>query len=137
MTNQTKRYLRQVKRGLPCSRPEKRRYLTELEVDVAAYLQGCPDASVEDLYRNFGEPKAVAKEFMAQLSPEQLSRKMSVKRKILVGVISIMAILAIFIGVATAIVAYKRVDYYNGYGVDIIDNVTSVVEPAESSIAVH
>lgn len=137
MTNQTKRYLRQVKRGLPCSRPEKRRCMAELEADVLVYLQKCPDPTIEELCRHFGEPKIVAKAFIAQLSPAQLSRRISVKRKILVGVISIMAILAIFIGVATAIVAYKRVDYYNGYGVDIIDNVTSVVEPAESSIAVH
>lgn len=137
MTNQTKRYLRQVKRGLPCSRPEKRRYLTELEVDVAAYLQGCPDASVEDLYRNFGEPKAVAKEFMAQLSPEQLSRKMSVKRKILVGVISIMAILAIVLGALACYYADSIDKFVNGYFIDAIDELPSADTPEQEPIAEH
>lgn len=137
MNKAAKCYLREVKGLLPCSRREKRRYLAELEVDVVSYLQGCPDASVEDLCHHFGEPKAVAKEFMAQLSPEQLSRKMSVKRKIVIGVISITAILALFVGIMSAIVSQKRISYYEGYYVDIIDVISSTDAPNQEPIEVH
>lgn len=137
MNDQAKRYLREVKGLLPCSRREKRRYIAELEVDVVSYLQGCPDASVEDLCHHFGEPEAVAKEFMAQLSPEQLSRKMSVKRKIVIGVISIVSILVIVFGVLAYYYADSIDRFVNGYYVDTIDVIPSTDDPNQEPIEVH
>lgn len=137
MNKAAKCYLREVKGLLPCSRREKRRYLAELEVDVVSYLQGCPDASVEDLCHHFGEPKAVAKEFMAQLSPEQLSRKMSVKRKIAIGVISIVSILVIVFGVLAYYYADSIDRFVNGYYVDTIDVIPSTDDPNQEPIEVH
>lgn len=137
MNDQAKRYLREVKGLLPCSRREKRRYIAELEVDVVSYLQGCPDASMADLYRNFGEPKAVAQEFMAQLSPELLSRKMSVKRMIAIGVISIVSILVIVFGVLAYYYADSIDKFVNGYYVDTIDVIPSTDDPNQEPIEVH
>lgn len=137
MNKAAKCYLREVKGLLPCSRREKRRYLAELEVDVVSYLQGCPAASVEDLCHHFGEPKAVAKEFMAQLSPEQLSRKMSVKRMIAIGVISIVSILVIVFGVLAYYYADSIDRFVNGYYVDTIDVIPSTDDPNQEPIEVH
>lgn len=137
MNDQAKRYLREVKGLLPCSRREKRRYIAELEVDVVSYLQGCPDASMADLYHHFGEPKAVAQEFMAQLSPELLSRKMSVKRMIAIGVISIVSILVIVFGVLAYYYADSIDKFVNGYYVDTIDVIPSTDDPNQEPIEVH
>lgn len=137
MNNKLDQYVREVNRLLPCSAKEKKRCIAELEADAYAYLEQNPDASLEELYEAVGSPHAIAQAFMAHLGPEQLSHRMSIKRKIVIGVISIAAILAIVVGSLVAVTAYKRHNFYNGYFVDTVDELPSNDEPNQVPLTEH
>lgn len=135
MNDALEQYLREVKRLLPCSAEEKKRCLEELRADIAAFLEHTPGASAEDVYAAFGTPKAIAESFMANTDPEQLSHRMSAKRKLVIGIISILALLAIVVGVLAAVTAYKRQNFYDGYFVETFDEVPAEAETAPSALS--
>ena len=134
MNNKLEQYIREVNQLLPCSAKEKKRCIAELKADASAYLEQNPDASWDELYEAVGSPHSIAQAFMAHLGPEQLSHRMSIKRKIVIGVISIAAILAIIVGSLVAVTAYKRHDFYNGYFVDTVDELPLDAEPTNSPV---
>ena len=51
-----RRYLRQVRRWLPCSRKRKRAFLETVGRDIEEYLRETPEADYQALVRRFGSP---------------------------------------------------------------------------------
>lgn len=137
MNDQVKRYIREVKRELPCSPREKQRCIGELKADISDYLEKKPGATLEELQEAIGSPKTIAKAFMAQLSPEEHSHRLSARRTLVIGIISIVAVLAILIGVLSAVTAYHRNSFYDGYYVDTIEEVSSEIQSDPVPLTVH
>lgn len=127
-------YLRAIKKALPCDSAQKKRYIAGLRDSIQPYLSEHPDATLEDLYTSIGSPESIAESFMAGLDPKQLSHRLSAKRRIAIGVISIVAVLAIFIGVVAIAFADDLHSYLNGYVVEIIEESQPVVEPLSSPL---
>ena len=71
---------------------------------------------------------------MARLDPKELSHRLSAKRKIVIGVISIVVVLAIVVGVLVAVTAHKRHNFYDGYFVETFDNSPAEADPAPSAL---
>lgn len=119
MNDVKKQYFREIKRLLPCNAKEKKRCIMDLERDVDDFLENCPSATLEVLYVAIGTPQLIAESFLERIDPEQLSHKMSAKRKIAIGVIAVVAALAIAIGIVVVVFADDLRNYHNGYDVDI------------------
>ena len=134
MNDTLKQYLQDVKILLPCSSREKQRCITELEADASAFLENHPNATLEELYSAIGSPQSIAESFMARTDPEQLSHRLSAKRKIAIGVVLIVAALAIVVGTLVAVTAYKRHNFYDGYFVDTVEELPSNAEPVPSPL---
>lgn len=134
MNDALKQYLLEVKRLLPCSSSEKKRCIVELEADISAFLENHPSATLEELYSAIGSPESIAKSFMSRTDPEQLSHRLSAKRKIAIGVIVIVAILAIVVGTLFAVTTYMRHDFYDGYYVDTVNKIPISAEPVPSPL---
>ena len=137
MTDALDQYYREVKRLLPCSAVEKKRCMEELRNDITAYLEHTPDASTEDVYATFGTPQSIAESFMVNTDPEQLSHRLSAKRKIVIGVISVVVVLAIVVGTLVAVTAYKRQNFYDGYFVETFDNAPAEADVAPSALKTY
>lgn len=134
MNDTLKQYLQEVKILLPCSSREKQRCITELEADASAFLENHPNATLEELYSAIGSPQSIAESFMARTDPEQLSHRLSVKRRIAVGIITIAVILAIVVGAIVAVTSYKRHNFYDGYFVDTVEELPSNAEPVPAPL---
>ena len=119
MNDVKKQYFREIKRLLPCNAKEKKRCIMDLERDVDDFLENCPSATLEVLYVAIGTPQLISESFLERIDPEQLSHKMSAKRKIAIGVIAVVAALAIAIGIVVVVFADDLRNYHNGYDVDI------------------
>ena len=119
MNDVKKQYFREIKRLLPCNAKEKKRCIMDLERDVDDFLENCPSATLEVLYAAIGTPQSIAESFLERIDPEQLSHKMSAKRKIAIGVVAVVTALAIAIGIVVVVFAYDLHNYHNGYDVDI------------------
>lgn len=137
MNDTLNQYLHEVKRLLPCSSSEKKRCIAELEADISSFLEKCPQATPEELYSAVGSPQSIAASFMVRLDPKELSRRLSAKRKIVIGVISIAIVLAVVVGTLSAVTAYKCQNFYDGYFVETFDVPPDDVEPAPSALSTY
>ena len=106
--NTLAQYFRDVKKLLPCSAKEKQRCIDELEADVTAFLEHHPDASLTEIYDSIGSPESIAKSFMDRVSPNELSHKLSAKRKIVVGILAIALVLAAIVAILAAVTTHMR-----------------------------
>lgn len=132
-----KQYLLDVKKLLPCSPSEKKRCIMELEADATAFLENQPNASLEDLYASVGSPQSIAKSFMARTSPEQLSHKFSVKRKIAIGIVVIIAFLAVVVSAVAISVANDVHDIQNGHFTEFIGDSAEAEPPITSDTEIY
>ena len=130
-------YFRDIKKLLPCSTAEKKRCILELEADVSAFLENNPDATPKDLYAAIGSPQSIAESFMARTDPEQLSRTLSVKRKIAIGVITITAILAMIVVIVAIKIANDIHDFQNGYAIEVIEETSSFFTESPVPLEIH
>lgn len=140
MNDTQKQYLLEVKRLLPCSSSEKKRCIVELEADVSTFLKNYPNVTLEDLYTSLGSPESIAESFMARIDPKQLSRRLSVKRRVVISVVAIVTFLAISLGATAYIFADDLQRFFNGYYVDNVeeyDILPSDFAPQQSPIAAY
>ena len=135
--NTLAQYFRDVKKLLPCSAKEKQRCIDELEADVTAFLEHHPDASITEIYDSIGSPESIAKSFMDRVSPNELSHKLSAKRKIVVGILAIALVLAAIVASLAAVTTHMRQDFYDGYYVETIDSIPENADPTPSALSLH
>ena len=69
-----RRYLRQVRRGLPCSRKRKRAFLETVARDIEEYLRETPEADYQALVRRFGSPIQIAEDYLEETDTLELIR---------------------------------------------------------------
>ena len=135
--NTLAQYFRDVKKLLPCSAKEKQRCIDELEADVTAFLEHHPDVSLTEIYDSIGSPESIAKSFMDRVSPNELSHKLSAKRKIVVGILAIALVLAAIVASLAAVTTHMRQDFYDGYYVETIDSIPENADPTPSVLSLH
>ena len=63
MNSNVKQYLKEVATALTCTRGVKAVFIRQLKSDVKDYVQNNPDATKEDLIREFGSPEEIAAGF--------------------------------------------------------------------------
>ena len=63
MNSNNKQYLKEVAASLTCTRGVKAVFIRQLKSDVKDYVQNNPDATKEDLIRDFGSPEESAAGF--------------------------------------------------------------------------
>ncbi len=71
-----KQYRRSIKRELPIY--VRKRFLTTLDCDLNEYIAQHPNTTIDDIQKQFGEPKKFAKEYIASLDDHAQNRAMRV-----------------------------------------------------------
>lgn len=130
MNDVKKQYFREIKRLLPCNAKEKKCCIMELESDVDDFIEHCPNTTFEVLCATIGTPQSIAESFLERIDPEQLSHKVSAKRKIAIGVVAVVAMLAIALGIIAFIFADDLRNYHEGYDVDVYYELPSDTMPS-------
>ncbi len=102
-----KLYLRKIKRYVVCKNENMRRMLGELEASLFDYADSHPDATVIDIKAHFGDAKAIADSFNAELDRETI-RKYRFGRSFIIGVIAIIVAILLCFGVIEIIVAINN-----------------------------
>jgi hypothetical protein len=90
-----RRYLRQVKRALPCSNTLKKQVLTALCNDVSLYLEEHPDTNEDTLTKVFGVPAQIAQTYIDELPTTELMEKLHDRKKLRRAVIAIVGACAL------------------------------------------
>ena len=96
LTNQAaRRYLRQVRQLLPCSRREKNELTAALRQSLSEYLSEHPEATGEAIQTRFGAPESVAAMCMETTDLPSLLKKIHIRRRILTIIVA--AVIAILL----------------------------------------
>lgn len=115
-----RRYYRQIKSFLPCSRKDKKRCLQDLKADVDIFLQQDPQADIQTVRDRFGTPRQIAAVFVEEMDTGLLLKRLRIRRRVVAIVMSAALIIA---GIYTLYRAYglhKINETFDGYIVDEI-----------------
>ena len=107
-------FLTQIKNGLACSDSEKSRITEDIENSVFDYIEENGVTDISEVYRQFGTPQEICAQFNAEVEPKKIKKMLSIRKTVLVGVIVIVAMVALSL-IITLIDAHKD---YGGYGVE-------------------
>ena len=110
-----KKYYRSIRRELQCPGGTKKLILSQLQQNIAAFLEESPNADLAAIHAHFGTPQQIANAYLEELSAPELSKKLQLRRKtvaiILAASISVVAIW----GTAVSIALIGEISSANGY----------------------
>lgn len=121
-----KRYLRVIKKLLPCDAAQKKRCLDGMEDSVRMYLQEHPDATIEELYSVFGTPDSIVENYLDTVDTAQISKRLSRRKYIIFGIV-ITSVLALVLGAVAVSIASDVHDIQNGTVVEVVDELTTSI----------
>lgn len=123
-----RRYLREIRGWLPCSRKLKRGILEKIGNTITEYLSGNPAASYTELTARFGTPQQIAASYVDEMGSGELLRDLRIKRKIMWVLVATAAVL-IFLWAGLVVASYvDHTQNMNGY---LVVGEATVIERTE------
>lgn len=107
--DQINKYLKDVNRSLTCPKAEKEFYIDKIRNGILVFIDENPDATIEDILREIGDPKTVANDLLETATsetPEKIRKRMTFRKIILIAAIIIVAIVGIVY--ASALIIQNR-----------------------------
>lgn len=107
--DQINKYLKDVNRSLTCPKAEKEFYIDKIRNGILVFIDENPDATIEDILREIGDPKTVANDLLeiaTSETPEKIRKRMTFRRIILIAAIIVVAIVCIVY--ASALIIQNR-----------------------------
>ena len=127
-----KRYLRRVAREIPLGGKRKRAFLAELAASIREYLAEHPNATEATLSDRFGTPNAIADQFYAAMSYEELrSRIKRGKAVLLITVCTAVILILSTWGLYTKLIydnANAAVYYIDTYTAEELTSIEQALE---------
>lgn len=125
-----RQYLKSISDLLLCKPKKRKQFMSDFSNSIDDFLQNNPDASINDLEKALGTPQEIAEEFMADVSPKDVKKRVSIARIAIIP-ITVGALIIVAVCVLLIIDAYKN---HNSHGeVYIIDKGTMYEDEISSS----
>lgn len=119
MNRELNKYLRQVRRCLPCAAKQKQNILNEISGTISAWLEENPGADLDRICQRFGTPQQIATAYVDELGSTELLRDLQVRKKIIkivaAGVAVVIAVWVIVMGIALVAELENSDGYYDVY----------------------
>ena len=111
-----KRYLREVKRWLPCRRKLKKHIIGEIEHNLAAFAAEVPKGGYDAIVARFGTPQQIASAYVDELETPELLKDLLIKRRIISAVAAGVAAVVLVWAVAVGMLYIEGCNNVNGTG---------------------
>lgn len=117
------KYISDVSSKLLCSKEKKKELIEDIRGAVFDFAEESGTNNIADIYKHFGTPEELAKVHMSELDPEQIKKKVNIRRVVIVAVV-----VALVLFVLALIVALidSHIDTEN-YSTAIIEEGTTTV----------
>ena len=117
-----KRYVRKIRKMIPCSGNMKRSIMSQISESIEDYLRQNPDADMEAIQTHFGTPLEIAASCVEGRETVALVRKFRARKKALSITAAAMAVMfLICAGVVARNAHLNRISDENGAKVIIVD----------------
>lgn len=127
LTKGARRYLREVRNLLPGKKGEKEKIVSGLSELIRAYTEQNRQVDYSWIVERFGTPQQVAASCLEEMDALEISRQISVKKRIIrIVMATSIAIMLFWVGVVVSALIHHRIND-NGYMVDeiiVVDRVT-------------
>lgn len=110
MNNIVEQYINNVKRELYHLIPAKE-YILDLRTNLEEYMQQFPGSTYLDLVEQFGSPKSVAEEFIANQNPNTPKERAKQRKKVRLFVICTLVIITLLICLVVALSGNRQAYY--------------------------
>lgn len=118
-----RRYLREIRGWLPCSRKLKRDILEKIGNTITDYLSENPTAPYTELTARFGTPQQIAASYVDEMETGELLRDLRIRKKIVQIITAVaVAVVMLWLGVVS-IALFEHNSQMNG---QIVVTVTEV-----------
>lgn len=94
MNRKLARYYREIKKYLPCSQKEKRKFLSSFQKDVESYLESRSDCTVESVFRQFGAPEKIAEDFLSSSDQSSVQKYLAERKRFWTFIKVVLSVLA-------------------------------------------
>lgn len=116
-----RRYFRNLGRSLDCPKSLRQSFLSQTRRMAEDFVQGKPDATVQEVSDYLGDPRELAQGFLETLDQDILERYQKRKRRFRVGLVAVLAI-------ALVVVTCWAIDLYTTpYRIEV--SSITIVEP--------
>ncbi len=107
-----KRYYRDIRNELPCSRKMRNQILQQIRENVTLFLEQNPSADFDAVQNRFGTAQEIASSYIEDQNAPALLRRMRIKKRVIAIIAGAMAlVLAIWMfAVAWAVIGEQRAD---------------------------
>lgn len=127
-----RQYLKSISDLLLCKPKKRKQFMSDFSNSIDDFLQNNSDASINDLEKALGTPQEIAEEFMADVSPKDIKKRVSIARIAIIP-ITLGVLIIVTVCVLLIIDAYKNHNSHEE--VYIIDKGTIYEDETTSSIA--
>lgn len=123
MSIAAKQYLQEIERKIPCSRPQKKKFLKQFENDVLLYCEEHDNVSVSMLEMQFGTPEELANDFLPEINTQAVRGYVRTERRTLVFLVAILILVVVII---SGVEIYSRYKQSKLMGGEYIEEITYV-----------
>jgi predicted Fe-S protein YdhL (DUF1289 family) len=123
MNRNCKRYLRQIRRWLPCTPGKKQSILGRIRENIMQYLQENADPTFQDLQERFGDPQQIAAACVDEMGSMELLRDLRICRRIVTVVVAAAMAAVLIWAAAVTIMSIDAHDSVNGFYTDDIEEI--------------
>lgn len=126
--DQINKYLKDVNHSLTCPKAEKEFYIDKVRNGILVFIDENPDATIEDILQEIGDPKTVANDLLETATsetPEKIRKQMTFRRIILIAAIIIIAIVGI-VYASALLDAHFSINGTEHESVDYIDTWSNI-----------
>ena len=97
INKQLQEYYREISNLVICPNKLKKEFLNQLRDDIDCFISDNQEATITDIKENFGTVEAIAESFMQGMDSSQLSKKLNIRKFILIAVVIALVIYAAFV----------------------------------------
>ncbi|MGF6375155.1 hypothetical protein M2140_000189 [Clostridiales Family XIII bacterium PM5-7] len=106
VTKEVKHYIKDIRGLMPVYSKVEKQYLSFLQERIFDYINENPFCTMENIYKQFGDPKDIMEQYLFSLEHEYIQDKLRVKRK--VAIVSTACIVVILIiGIVFSVKYYQ------------------------------
>lgn len=121
------RYLKKIRRYLPCSTKMKNQLLFQLRGSIDNYLNEHPDADQAQIIQQFGTPEQIAASWLYEMDQKTLISQLQLKNRIARIITGCAVVIVLLFSATMAYLLYDNYCLDNGY-VEVIYGTPTIIE---------
>ena len=107
------KYLCDISALIPVSNNSKKRFLKDMRASIDAYVEEISSSSIEDIYKEFGNPTSVAFDFIDSMDTDTLLKQLSLAQIIRRVLTAILIIAFLSLALYTSVLYRSYIEFKN------------------------